>query len=123
MCFDDPEGPAFVTADRKALSKVWMLRRTSALLRAAGILLFGSLGRAVSLRSSSWRCGGVESAKAAGISDSLIMSMGNCDVNHCVFAGKPAVVAKIRRPKGTWWEWSMDVRCFSPPPLRTSSTR
>jgi hypothetical protein len=74
--FDDPDGPAFFTVDGKVLSKVWMLARTSALLMAAGILLFDSLGRAVFLRASSWRCGGVESAKAAGISDSPIMTMG-----------------------------------------------
>jgi hypothetical protein len=76
-----PEGPAFFTGDGKALSKVWMLARTSALLVAAGILLFDSLGRAVFLRASSWRCGGVESAKAAGISDSLIMTMGRWSSN------------------------------------------
>jgi hypothetical protein len=57
------------------------LARTRALLRAAGILLFDSLGRAVFLRASSWRCGGVESAKAAGISDSLIMTMGRWSSN------------------------------------------
>jgi hypothetical protein len=105
---DFPEGPAFFTVDGKALSKVWMLARTSALLLAAGILLFDSLGRAVFLRASSWRCGGVESAKAAGISDSLIMTMGRWSSN--AWLAYSSVASPLDFQGATAQMWAAAVR-------------
>ena len=67
---------AFVLADGSTLSKAWMLRRTSVLLEEAGVSLVDSNGAIVPVRASSWRAGGVHSAKAAGVSDAVIQAMG-----------------------------------------------
>jgi hypothetical protein len=71
-----PGDPAFRLADGGILSKEWMLRRTEALLVLAKVALVDSDGKRVPMRASSWRAGGVQSAKAAGLSDSLIQAMG-----------------------------------------------
>ena len=68
--------PAFVLADGSPLSKQWMLTRTSDLLAKAKVILTDSDGKIVPVRASSWRAGGVQSAKAAGVSDGVIMAMG-----------------------------------------------
>jgi hypothetical protein len=71
-----PTSPAFVLSNGKALSRDWMVNRTNHLLHAAGVQLLSAEGVAVSAMASSWRAGGVQSAKEANVSDALIMVMG-----------------------------------------------
>ena len=47
----------------------------------ANINVIDKTGKPVPVRASSWRAGGVASAKAAGISDALIMAMGRWSSN------------------------------------------
>ena len=70
------EGAAFKLSCGSTLSKAWMLRRSAELLKKAGVKLVDASGRAVPMRASSWRAGGVQSAKLAGISDALIQALG-----------------------------------------------
>ena len=74
-------GPAFLLASGKVLSKAWMLAKTQECLTKAGIEVTDHLGQPVSMKASSWRSGGVESARAAGISDPVIMAMGRWSSN------------------------------------------
>jgi hypothetical protein len=53
-----------------------MFARTTALLEQAGVSLLGPGGTPVPIKMSSWRVGGVESAKEAGTSDSVIRALG-----------------------------------------------
>jgi hypothetical protein len=82
-----PEGPAFVLKDGSKLSKAWMLSRTAGLLEEAGVSLLDPGGSTVKIKMSSWRAGGVESAKEAGISDSTIRALGRWSssawMNYC----------------------------------------
>lgn len=68
--------PAFYMYDGSPLSKQWMLRRSDELLRLAGIELLDQGGQAVKTKASSWRTGGVGTAKDAGLSDELIKLFG-----------------------------------------------
>ncbi len=71
-----PNGAAFRLASGAVLSKPWMLSRCTVLLSKAGIAVVDSVGHPVPVRASSWRAGGVQSAKEAGVSDALIQAMG-----------------------------------------------
>jgi hypothetical protein len=53
-----------------------MLAKSADLLVKAGISIVDATGVSVPVRASSWRAGGVQSAKEAGISDALIKSLG-----------------------------------------------
>jgi hypothetical protein len=55
-----------------------MVRETAILCDQAHIHLLDSDGKRVKVKASSWRAGGVESARSAGISDEVIMTMGRC---------------------------------------------
>ena len=68
--------PAFRMADGKPLSKRVMLKVTGELLAKCGVIFTDSVGRDVPVKASSWRSGGVQTARAAGISDPVIMAMG-----------------------------------------------
>ena len=68
--------PAFALDDNSILSRDWMVRQTSILCNQAGIRLLDSDGKVVNVKASSWRAGGVESAKSAGLSGEVIMTMG-----------------------------------------------
>jgi hypothetical protein len=68
--------PAFVRSNGAALERDWMVNKTNALLLRAGVALVSAEGKKVSALASSWRAGGVQSAKEAGVSDALIMAMG-----------------------------------------------
>ena len=68
--------PAFRLEDGRTLSRDWMVQHTSALLAKAGIIPLDKLGNKVSVLSSSWRAGGVKSAKDSGAHDTTIMSLG-----------------------------------------------
>jgi hypothetical protein len=69
-------GPAFAFKDGSPLSKRWMVDRTSALLSLAGVCLLDAAGQKVTVKASSWRAGGVQSAKVAGVSDAVIKALG-----------------------------------------------
>lgn len=69
-------GPAFVLASGGPLSKAWMLNRTTELLKASGIVVQDGKGDCVPVRASSWRAGGVQSAKLAGLGDGIIKALG-----------------------------------------------
>ena len=68
--------PAFMHHSGAPLSKAWMMRRTSALLTAAGIRCVDGDGEGVLMAASSWRAGGVRSAIDAGVPESRIMALG-----------------------------------------------
>ena len=76
-----PHDPAFQLEGGLVLSKHYMLRRTEALLALAGIEVTDPLGQVISPRASSWRSGGVESGRAANISDPVLMAMGRWSSN------------------------------------------
>jgi hypothetical protein len=73
--------PAFVLRSGEPLSKSWMLQRTKHLLASIPIVMHDELGQVVGIRASSWRSGGVESARLAGIGDPVIMAMGRWSSN------------------------------------------
>jgi hypothetical protein len=80
---------AFMLADGSSLSRDWMVTRTEALMKSAGVALVDSLGNSVVTKASSWRAGGVQSAKQAGVSDAMIKAMGrwsSCAWLNYVFA-------------------------------------
>ena len=68
--------PAFRRSDGSAVSKSFMLERTAALLKQAGIPIIDDQGACSQLRASSWRAGAVRSAISAGLSESVIMELG-----------------------------------------------
>ena len=71
-----PGDPAFRLADGSTLSRNWMVRRTQQLMSTAGIQVVDSLGAPIAVFASSWRAGGVKSAKDAGIGEDVIMALG-----------------------------------------------
>ena len=71
-----PDGPAFVRADGSPLSRSWMVGQAASLLARSGAFLVDPSGRPLRVLASSWRAGGVASARLAGVSDAVIMSMG-----------------------------------------------
>jgi hypothetical protein len=64
-----PDAPLFMHLDGSAVSLSWMKAKTSEFLLKLGVPHGEITG-------SSWRCGGAVSARDAGISDSIIMSLG-----------------------------------------------
>lgn len=70
------DGPAFVHADGKALSKAWMLRRTEQLMIQAGVTLYDARGHMVRPRASCFRSGGVDTALKAGVPRNVIKAQG-----------------------------------------------
>jgi hypothetical protein len=72
----DPSLPAFHTANGAPLRHDWMMARTSDLLKQAGIELMDARGQITSVKSSSWRAGGVRSAMDANLSEVMIMELG-----------------------------------------------
>jgi hypothetical protein len=70
------EGPAFRLQNGEPLSKAFMLGTTTRLLDKIEFEFTDSVGKKIDVRASSWRSGGVESARRAGISDPVIMAMG-----------------------------------------------
>jgi hypothetical protein len=73
--------PAFHFSDGSPLTREFMLSRTKALCAQAGIDMLGPNGTAQPLKAASWRAGGVETAKQAGLSESMIMFMGRWTSN------------------------------------------
>ena len=67
--------PAFLLRG-KALTRDFMVQKTSALLQAAGIAFVNSKGVPMSVKATSWRAGAVCSASKAGITVPHIMAMG-----------------------------------------------
>ena len=72
----DRRSAAFKLSSGAVVSKSWMLAKCATLLSKAGIAVIDTVGSLVPVRASSWRAGGVQSAKEAGISDALIQTMG-----------------------------------------------
>ena len=72
---------AFLLEDGSPLSRNWMVKKTEDLLRAAKIDLQDARGAPVKVLASSWRAGGVQSAKEANLSDATIMSLGRWKSN------------------------------------------
>ena len=69
-------GPAFITASGKPLSRAFMVGRMESLIQKANIALVDAAGRAMSVRASSWRAGGVRSALDARVPTPIIMAAG-----------------------------------------------
>jgi hypothetical protein len=53
-----------------------MIGKTQLHLARAGVSLVDADGKPVRVKAASWRSGGVQSAKLAGLSDGLIMALG-----------------------------------------------
>jgi hypothetical protein len=70
------DGPAFVMADGRALSREFMIARTNELLLAARIQVVNQEGAAAPVRAASWRAGGVRSALDACVPVPIIMALG-----------------------------------------------
>ena len=70
------DGPACVLADGSALSRNSMVVRASSLVSISSLRFVDSSGRPLRVLASSWRAGGVASARLAGVSDATIMSLG-----------------------------------------------
>ena len=70
-----PRGPAFVLGG-KALTRDFMVSKTTALLKLAGIAFVNSKGVPMIVKAASWRAGAVCSAAKARISVPHIMAMG-----------------------------------------------
>jgi hypothetical protein len=68
--------PAFHHANGRALSRNYMVDKTSAMLQTAGVAIVCPVGNPTMVRASSWRAGGVRSATDANVSDSVIMEVG-----------------------------------------------
>ena len=73
--------PAFHFRDGTPLSKIWMLNRTRALCKTAGVSITTVDGTVLSMRAASYRAGGVRSAVDAGLSESMVMSLGHWKSN------------------------------------------
>jgi hypothetical protein len=96
-------GPAFVRICGAPLDKSWMLSRTSMLLSRAGIHIIDAQGCKVAVKASSWRAGGVQSAKEAGLSDPIIKALGRWTSVawfHYLFASH----ADLRKAVGSMWQ-------------------
>lgn len=72
----DPEGPAFCSERGRALSRDFMVARTTALLEQIGVKFQDLDGREVLPMASSWRAGGVVSAIEAKLPDDVIRACG-----------------------------------------------
>jgi hypothetical protein len=68
--------PAFHRGDGSPLSRAWLIQRTAALCKLAGIAMVDEKGKELSLKMASWRAGGVRTAISAGESESMIMELG-----------------------------------------------
>ena len=84
------DGPAFVCSDGSVLSRDWLVDRTKELLSRTDVLLIDSTGRPLRVLASSWRAGGVASAKEAGVSDATIKAMGRWSSNAWLHYSLPS---------------------------------
>ena len=75
-CSSAPDSPAFQLGDGSALTKRWLIDRTTSLLASAGLHFPDHLGMRVAVRAASWRAGGACTAKRAGVGDATIKHMG-----------------------------------------------
>lgn len=75
-CAVGPDLPAFHAADGSPLQRDWMVSLTLSLMQRAGIVLTDSQGNSTTVKSASWRAGGVDSAVEAGLSEPLIKELG-----------------------------------------------
>ena len=71
-----PACPALKTSSGATLSKQWMVKRTRALMCEAGIHYYSRSGLEILPGASSFRAGGVESARAANILAPVIQALG-----------------------------------------------
>jgi hypothetical protein len=97
-----PRKAAFLLEDGSVLSKAWMFRRTADLLKSCGVSYVGLDGQPVSVKASSWRSGGVLSARDAGVSDAIIKALGRWSSTaffHYVFTCR----ADLRRAAASMW--------------------
>ena len=103
------EMPAFQMGDGKALSRDYMVSRSSHFLSLAGIAIIDRTGAKVNVKASSWRAGGVESAKLANISDSLIMTMGRW-TSIAWTSYSFASLRDLQLSAGSMWKAAQEVR-------------
>ena len=96
------EGPAFVLADGSTLSRNVMVRKTSSLVCKAELHLVDPSGRPLKVLASSWRAGGVASARLAGVSDATIMSMGRWSSSAWLNYSVP-IATEIPRASDAMW--------------------
>jgi hypothetical protein len=97
-----PGSPAFMRSNGMALDRDWMVNKTNALLTKAGVELVSAEGKSVSAKASSWRAGGVQSAKEAGVSDALIMAMGRWS-SSAWFNYVYASLSDLQNASGLMW--------------------
>ena len=97
-----PGSPAFRRNNGMALDREWMVNKTNALLSQAGVELVSVEGKSLSAKASSWRAGGVQSAKEAGVSDALIMSMGRW-TSPAWFNYVYASLSDLQSASGSMW--------------------
>ena len=71
-----PDDAAFRMADGRPLSRDVAVRRIGQLLSLAGVSFVDRRGEPADVKAASWRAGGVASARAALIPDSVIMELG-----------------------------------------------
>ena len=69
-------GPALVMANGRSLSRAKMVSWTAARMGQANITFVDSLGRAMAVKASSWRAGGVLSAVQAKVPEPFIRAFG-----------------------------------------------
>ena len=109
---------AFKLSSGAVLSKRWMLTRCTHLLARAGISVVDATGNPVPIRASSWRAGGVQSAKDAGVSDAMIQTMGRWS-SAAWFNYHFSTRRDLQRAAGSMWRHagssrSLVVGSFSP---------
>jgi hypothetical protein len=97
-----PGSPAFMRSNGTALTRDWMVNKTNALLALAGVQLTSVEGKSVCAKASSWRAGGVQSAKEAGVSDALIMAMGRWS-SAAWFNYVYASLGDLQNASGSMW--------------------
>ena len=71
-----PACPALKTSSGAVLSKAWMIKRTRSLMDEAGITFYSRSGLKILAGASSFRAGGVESARSANILAPVIQALG-----------------------------------------------
>ena len=73
--------PAFHRRDGSALTRDWMVKKTTALMTRAGISFHNDLGNPLAVVMASWRSGGVRSAVDANVSREIIKELGRWKSN------------------------------------------
>jgi hypothetical protein len=94
---------AFRLANGAPLTRDWMVARTRQRMADAGIMYVDRRGFHLQALASSWRCGGVVSAREAGISDLVIRALGRWASDAWLaYAGSATQVDLLRAARQMW---------------------